>query len=134
MAFPKCYKHPYSQQLDTSEWKLKRLEILERDNFTCQVCMSNEDLQVHHKKYLWDKKAWDYPNEYLITLCMHHHILFEYDKNPDTFTLKFIGTYEKLEKMTIIRDKTHNQDQWIDNCQNIDSKKQRQKVENINKI
>lgn len=73
----------YSKQLLNKEWKLKRLEIIERDNNECQVCMSNDKLEVHHKKYLPNIKAWEYENKYLITLCKSCHFIYEYDKNPN---------------------------------------------------
>jgi 5-methylcytosine-specific restriction endonuclease McrA len=73
----------YQSQLLNKEWKLKRLEIIERDNNECQVCMSADKLEVHHKKYLPNIKAWEYENKYLITLCKSCHFIYEYDKNPN---------------------------------------------------
>lgn len=73
----------YQSQLLNKEWKLKRLEIIERDNNECQVCMSGDKLEVHHKKYLPNIKAWEYENKYLITLCKSCHFIYEYDKNPN---------------------------------------------------
>jgi hypothetical protein len=73
----------YQSQLLNKEWKLKRLEIIERDNNECQVCMSGDKLEVHHKRYLPNIKAWEYENKYLITLCKSCHFIYEYDKNPN---------------------------------------------------
>ena len=51
-----------------------RLNILQRDNFTCQICESNtKTLHVHHKYYIWDQDPWDYSEETLITLCEDCH-------------------------------------------------------------
>ena len=47
---------------------------MQRDNFTCQICLdTQETLQVHHKSYDKDKKAWEYGNDRLITLCETCH-------------------------------------------------------------
>lgn len=57
-------------------WKVKRIEIMMRDNFQCQVlgCGAHPDyLQVHHLYYLDDLKPWEYSNDCLTTLCGKHH-------------------------------------------------------------
>lgn len=60
-------------------WKSKRKEVIERDQFKCVICGSSEKLQVHHRQYHFDKmikkfKApWDYPDHLLITLCSTCH-------------------------------------------------------------
>jgi 5-methylcytosine-specific restriction endonuclease McrA len=64
----------YKEQLLSIEWKNKRLIILKRDNFSCVCCGSLNDLQVHHKKYIKGRMAWDYPNSILITVCGECHL------------------------------------------------------------
>jgi len=60
----------YKNKLKDPRWQKKRLEILERDEWCCQVCYDGEStLHVHHKLYEKDKDPWDYDNDYLITLC-----------------------------------------------------------------
>lgn len=60
----------YYEQLKRPEWQRKRLEILQRDNFTCQECDSTiNQLHVHHTTYRKGIKAWEYDNSELITLC-----------------------------------------------------------------
>jgi len=62
----------YRQQVSSKRWQIKRTEILQRDNFTCQnkLCKTPDNpLQVHHLDYLGDLKAWDYPNDMLVSLC-----------------------------------------------------------------
>lgn len=66
----------YSQKLKHPSWQRKRLEILSRDNFTCQFCGSGEhdgtNLQVHHVVYR-RREPWDYPNDLYQTLCEDCH-------------------------------------------------------------
>lgn len=63
----------YKQQLLTPEWRAKRAKILKRDNYCCTKCSSKHRLQIHHKYYNLNKKAWEYPNKALITLCETCH-------------------------------------------------------------
>ena len=64
----------YKDQIKSPKWQRRRLEILSRDNFTCQVCGAKEEtLHVHHICYLKEKEIWDYPDNLLITLCESCH-------------------------------------------------------------
>lgn len=64
----------YKEQLKSPKWQRKRLEIFERDKFTCQICLDTEEqIQVHHKSYDNNKQAWEYGNDRLITLCSTCH-------------------------------------------------------------
>lgn len=64
----------YKDQIKSPKWQKRRLEILSRDNFTCQVCGATEEtLHVHHICYLKGKDIWDYPDNLLITLCDKCH-------------------------------------------------------------
>jgi len=63
----------YKEQLATKKWKLKRNEVLLRDNFTCQVCGSTTNLHVHHTNYFKGAKAWEYEHIWLVTLCETCH-------------------------------------------------------------
>ena len=83
-------KEQYHQQLEHPMWEKKRNIILKRDQYQCRLCGSKHNLQVHHIKYSSDKKAWEYPNLDLITLCEechkkvhadHQHELNPYKKN-----------------------------------------------------
>ena len=69
-------KKYHKKYLDV-RWQRRRLEVLERDSFTCQSCLDDEEsasedvrrltLHVHH---LWYEgtNPWDAPAEALITL------------------------------------------------------------------
>lgn len=72
-------KQTYIEQLNDPRWIQLRNRVLARDNATCQYCgCQNKRLQVHHKTYLPNKAAWEYPESNLITLCdkCHKEITF----------------------------------------------------------
>lgn len=70
----------YSDKLKDPRWQKKRLEILNRDNFQCQYCLSKEkELHVHHRYYKLGFEVWEYPNNSLITLCLECHKQEEID-------------------------------------------------------
>lgn len=84
----------YSEQLAHPKWQRKRLEILERDNFTCTLCGDTETtLHIHHEKY--GKFAWSVNNKYLKTRCSHCHLLEEYYKKHYTLST---NTFIKISK------------------------------------
>ena len=81
----------YSDKLKDPRWQKKRLEILQRDDFTCQFCCDNESLLVvHHFKY--DGEPWETEDRYLITLCEDCHD-YEHKQNKK---------YKKLLENTLI--------------------------------
>jgi hypothetical protein len=60
----------YSEKLKDPRWQKKRLEILQRDNWTCQLCGATTiTLHIHHRKYIKGKEPWEYPDHLLVTLC-----------------------------------------------------------------
>jgi 5-methylcytosine-specific restriction endonuclease McrA len=67
----------YSAKLRDPRWQKKRLDILNRDNFTCRLCRSTiDELHVHHLRYRKSAAGpWDYPDDDLLTLCLDCHDL-----------------------------------------------------------
>jgi len=64
----------YKSKFLDPRWQKKRLEILERDSFTCRSCYDDTStLHVHHKYYETGLEPWEYPSESLITLCDDCH-------------------------------------------------------------
>lgn len=64
----------YSDKLKDPRWQKKRLEIFERDGFSCQHCSDTEStLHVHHMYYEKGKEPWEYDNNALLTLCESCH-------------------------------------------------------------
>ena len=67
-------KLSYYEKLKLPLWQRKRLEIMERDLFTCVCCYGDEQtLNVHHHYYTKGKNPWEYPNDALVTLCENCH-------------------------------------------------------------
>lgn len=68
----------YAEKLKDPRWQKKRLEILQRDDWTCQICKDKEStLHVHHKYYMKNVEPWDYEDHLLVTLCESCH---EYER------------------------------------------------------
>lgn len=69
----------YAKCLSMPQWRIKRMQILKRDNGQCRCCGKRNDLQVHHRQYHTvgktgqRKKPWEYHDKYLITLCANCH-------------------------------------------------------------
>jgi 5-methylcytosine-specific restriction endonuclease McrA len=69
----------YGATLFDPRWKEKRQEILKRDQNSCVICNSGENLQVHHRQYHFSRmlnafnNPWEYDNRLLITLCRNCH-------------------------------------------------------------
>lgn len=64
----------YKEKLLDPRWQRRRLEIFNRDNFTCQKCGDNEStISVHHRWYAYGKEPWEYPDDILVTLCENCH-------------------------------------------------------------
>jgi len=65
-SWSELFKHP--------NWQKKRLEILNRANFECEDCGSNDKtLHVHHSYYEKGLAPWEYPEESLYCLCEDCH-------------------------------------------------------------
>ena len=54
------------------DWRVQRTSCLQRDNFTCQQCGSNKQLEVHH----WNPYRFCYDNslDNLVVFCSKCHI------------------------------------------------------------
>lgn len=73
------YQLSYSDKLKDPRWKLKRQLVLYRDGFKCRLCDSKNNLEVHHKQYVFLKtleafiEPWQYHHKALITVCSACH-------------------------------------------------------------
>ena len=67
-------KKTYSEKLKDPRWQKMRLEVLNRDEWMCQLCQDNEStLNVHHLTYNPFLEPWEYELSNFITLCETCH-------------------------------------------------------------
>lgn len=79
-------KTQYQRKLASPGWQKKRLEQLQRFDFTCTGCGStHNELHVHHKYYLPNTEPQDYPDSCYTVLCTFCH-------DTEEAKLKSIGT------------------------------------------
>ena len=72
-------KLSYSEQLKHPKWQQRRLEILDKANFSCENCGDDEKtLHVHHRRYVKGRMAWEYEDNELACLCEDCHKLDHY--------------------------------------------------------
>lgn len=91
-------KDEFLKQIKSPHWQKKRLEIMERDNFTCQYCLDTENtLTVHHKSYKEGVNYWDYADSELITLCEYCHE--QEHLNKDELYFKFLEIKKYYETL-----------------------------------
>lgn len=89
-------KTNYSEKLRDPRWQKKRLEIFNRDKFTCVLCLDKSTtLHVHHEEYFGD--PWEAENGNLKTLCAHCHSLLSAGKVED----KIISVLKHIEGNTL---------------------------------
>lgn len=97
----------YEDQLKDSRWLWKRDQIIKRDLGMCQMCMSRKNLNVHHKRYVKNHMAWEYPDTYLVTLCGDCHKK-EHNSSPtpiDESIDPIVDAYGKLsDNIRLLRD------------------------------
>jgi hypothetical protein len=64
----------YSEKLSDPRWQKKRLQILEKSEWSCLNCGDSESqLHVHHLFYEKGKQPWEYDDQYLIPVCKDCH-------------------------------------------------------------
>ncbi len=67
-------KMTYTEQLQHPNWQRKRLEVMEAAEFSCELCGDKENmLNVHHKRYVKGRMAWEYESSELQCLCRDCH-------------------------------------------------------------
>ena len=91
----------YAQKLRDPRWQRKRLEIMQRDNFTCTECGdSDSTLNVHHWEYA--KEPWDAKNADLVTVCEKCHKEIEDCKKLTKLFLRNDGFRDFMKKVEFI--------------------------------
>lgn len=95
----------YSEKLRDPRWQKRRLQILERDRWTCQSCGSTDKtLHVHHSCYVDGYEPWDSNPDTLVTLCLDCHFC-EPEKQRDAqyWLLILLGRFGVRTAEDIIR-------------------------------
>lgn len=128
----------YSQKLKDPRWQKLRLDILNRDDFTCQNCGNVEKtLNVHHLSY--NGEPWETDKNLLITLCEDCHKeetealkseeikLIKSLKSKGFNSIHFSGLNNLISKMPLVHCAEVQMDalEWFldeENCKNIVSK------------
>lgn len=67
-------KLSYAEQLRHPFWQRKRLCVLERAGWSCELCgATDKTLNVHHKRYVKGALAWEYEDAELASYCEDCH-------------------------------------------------------------
>lgn len=109
-------KDDFLESYNTVEWQRKKNRILERDNYTCQICGDTKSvMQVHHITYKHcNGKAYNAYDGDLITLCKKCHSADDGDHNS-FYEGRIILLYGELTESgnpaVLINDETP-QDGW----------------------
>src|SRR5882672_1266762 len=91
----------YLEQLKRPEWRLKRLEILERAKFHCEGCgQFGEWFDIHHKHYVSGRNIWEYEANELQALCRSCHELVTHGKPLPDELVQLVG---KVAERLLIR-------------------------------
>lgn len=84
----------YTERLADPRWQRKRLEVMNRDNWTCQRCGdSSMQLEVHHVEYWEGKKPWEYPDDMLVTVCRTCHQKEDERPKHEKYLIQSLQTY-----------------------------------------
>ncbi len=117
----------YSQELLDTNWKLKADSIRIRDKYECRICGATKtQLDVHHLRYIMGRKAWEYDDGDLVTLChkcheeLHSWQDFEILRPGDYFYSKYfegvgVVDYKNLDVIGFKGCWTENKHCWYDN-------------------
>jgi len=64
----------YADLLKDPRWQRARLEALNAADWECSSCGERtKTLHVHHKRYVWGRKPWEYTIDELAVLCVDCH-------------------------------------------------------------
>lgn len=92
----------YAELLKDPRWQKKRLEIFDRDKYSCKKCKSTtKSLHAHHIYYERGLKPWEYDNECIITLCEDCHNEIHGKINKISSLISFYAVVFGLDFLTI---------------------------------
>lgn len=64
---------PYDEQLKTDLWSKFRKIVFSKRGRSCEKCGSKRNLQIHHPRYIYGRKAWEYTTDEVMALCRDCH-------------------------------------------------------------
>lgn len=64
---------PYKKQLLDERWLKRRKQVLACKGHKCEMCGATKYLQIHHKRYIKGKYAWEYKMKDYLVLCANCH-------------------------------------------------------------
>jgi 5-methylcytosine-specific restriction endonuclease McrA len=92
----------YSNLLKNPQWQRKRLEVFQRDKFTCQCCgAKDKEIHLHHLLYKKGSLPHDYDNEMLVTLCCDCHDFAHKDLRKITALIAFEVLKKGVDLITL---------------------------------
>ena len=93
----------YQEKLKDPKWQKRRLEILQRDMWCCQICNNeNDTLNIHHFQYRKGLEPWEYEDDELITLCEGHHGFISRHKIPKELITLWVENKSKLSSSNLV--------------------------------
>lgn len=99
----------YAEPLKDPRWQRRRLEILDRADFTCQRCgCTSRTLHAHHKHYLKGRKPWEYEDDLLECLCELCHE----DAHAELEALELRIARQPTEMLPALLDAVEAQIEW----------------------
>lgn len=69
----KSYTKTYNEYLKDPRWKAFRTFIFAVRGKSCEVCGATDHIQIHHPKYIFGRKPWEYTCNEVLVLCGHCH-------------------------------------------------------------
>lgn len=86
-------KNAYQAKLLDPRWQRKRLEALQRSDFSCDCCGDSvSTLHVHHKQYIKGREPWEYEVGQLCCLCAECHR----ESHADEDVLNLVCSYAEV--------------------------------------
>jgi hypothetical protein len=97
-------KKTYSELLRDPRWQRKRLEILQRSDFSCEECeATDQTLNVHHKLYRKGAQPWEYEAHELQALCEECHEAYHSISDILKSALAHMNAYEVEQVLGYVR-------------------------------
>lgn len=98
----------YWKKLKDPRWQKKRLEVFQRDNFTCRDCGDKERTQHVHHCFYEKGDPWNTGMEFLLTLCDECHSIRQDFENNCRKALGKIFTRTLLGDVVMLLESLEN--------------------------